>query len=152
MLIPNLETFLQQILFNVLSTRPFTYPVWYWNSILSTNTITTMRYIWDYAINLMDEIGNPLSQPGPRFTNSFSIAIEIRWKFLLTLISILTQWSLQFFVHGKPAVLSWHVQKFVRSDGQQRNHSKVKFPSNLNCGQKYLVKRAPVVITKEGIC
>ena len=77
MLIPNLERFSQQILVNVLSTRPFTYPLWYWNVILSTNTMTTMRYIWDYAINLMDEIGNPLSQPGLRFTNCFSIAIEI---------------------------------------------------------------------------
>ena len=51
--------------------------------------------------------------PGPRFTNGFSIAIQIRWKFRFTLISILIQWSLQNFVHGTTAVLSWHVQKFV---------------------------------------
>ena len=50
---------------------------------------------------------------GPRFTNSFSIAIQIPWKFCFTLTSILIQWSLQNFVHGKTAVLSWHVQKFV---------------------------------------
>ena len=50
---------------------------------------------------------------GPRFTNGFSIAIQIRWKFRFTLISILIQWSLQNFVHGTTAVLSWHVQKFV---------------------------------------
>ena len=50
---------------------------------------------------------------GPRFTNGFSIAIQIRWKFRLTLNSILIQWSLQNCVHGTTAVLSWHVQKFV---------------------------------------
>ena len=52
-------------------------------------------------------------RPGPRFTNGFSIAIQIRWKFRITLILILIQWSLQNFVHGTTAVLSWHVQKFV---------------------------------------
>ena len=31
---------------------------------------------------------------GPRFTNGFSIAIQIRWKFRSTLTSILIQWSL----------------------------------------------------------
>ena len=51
--------------------------------------------------------------PGPRFTNDFSIAVQIRWKFRFTLISILIQWSLQNFVHGTTAVLSWHVQTFV---------------------------------------
>ena len=53
------------------------------------------------------------SGAGPRFTNGFFIAIQIRWKFRFTLISILIQWSLQNFVHGTTAVLSWHVQKFV---------------------------------------
>ena len=50
---------------------------------------------------------------GPRFTHGFSIAIEIRWKFRFTLLSILIQWSQQNFVHGTTAVLSWHVKKFV---------------------------------------
>ena len=50
---------------------------------------------------------------GSRFTNGFSIAIQIRWKFRFTLTSILIQWSLQNFAHGTTAVLSWHVQKFV---------------------------------------
>ena len=45
--------------------------------------------------------------------NGFSIAIQIRWKFRFSVISILIQWSLQNFVHGTTAVLSWHVQKFV---------------------------------------
>ena len=50
---------------------------------------------------------------GPRFTNGFSIAIQIRWKFRFTLTSTLIPWSLQNFVHGTTAVLSWHVQKIV---------------------------------------
>ena len=50
---------------------------------------------------------------GPRFTNGFFIAIQIQWKVRFTLISISIQWSLQTFVHGTTAVLSWHVQKFV---------------------------------------
>ena len=53
------------------------------------------------------------TRPGPRFTNGFSIAIQTRWKFRSTLTSILIQWSLQNFVHGTTAVLSWHVQIFV---------------------------------------
>ena len=47
------------------------------------------------------------------FTNGFSIAIQIRWKFRCTLISILIQWSLRNFAHGTTAVLSWHVQNIV---------------------------------------
>ena len=50
---------------------------------------------------------------GARFTNGFSTAIQIRWKFRFTLTSILIQWSLRNFVHGTTAVLLWHVQKFV---------------------------------------
>ena len=50
---------------------------------------------------------------GPRFTNGFSIAIQIRWKFRFALTSILIKWSLPNFLHGTTAVLSWHVQKFA---------------------------------------
>ena len=53
------------------------------------------------------------SSTGPRFTNTFSIAFQIRWKFRFTLISSLIEWWLQNFVHGMTAVLSWHVQKIV---------------------------------------
>ena len=38
--------------------------------------------------------------PGPCFTNSFSTAIQIQWKFRFTFTSILIQWLLQNFVHG----------------------------------------------------
>ena len=54
-----------------------------------------------------------VTQVGPRLTNGFSIAIQIRWKFCFTLTSTLIRWSLQNFVHGTTAVLSWHVQKCV---------------------------------------
>ena len=85
------------------------------------------------------------SGSGPRFTSGFSIAINsIRWKFRFTLTSSLIQRSLQNYVHGTTAVLSWYVQKLLlRSDGQRRNYSKAKFPSNLNYGQKKLMKRPP---------
>ena len=53
------------------------------------------------------------SKSGARFTNGISIAIQIRWKFRFTPTSILIQWSLQNFVHGTTAELSWHVQKFL---------------------------------------
>ena len=48
-----------------------------------------------------------------RFTNDFSIAIQIQWKFHFTLTLILTLRSLQNFAHDTTAGLSWHVQKFV---------------------------------------
>ena len=53
----------------------------------------------------------------------FSIAIQTQWKFSFTLISILIQW--------------------LRSDGQQWNYGKVKFPSNLNCRQKNSSESGP---------
>ena len=48
-------------------------------------------------------------------------------------------------------VCTWHdscavvacAKNLLRSDGQQRIYSKAMFPSNLNCGKKSLVKRAP---------
>ena len=83
--------------------------------------------------------------PGARFTNGFSITIKIRWKFCFTLTPILTQWSLQNFVHGTTAVLSWHVmcKHLLRSDGQQRSYGKAKLPSNLNCRQKNVSETGP---------
>ena len=67
----------------------------------------------DYRTHSKQTVKNNEHGSGPRFTNSFSIAIQIRWKCRFTLISILIQWSLRNFVHGTTAVLSWHVQKFV---------------------------------------
>ena len=68
---------------------------------------------------------------GPRYAKDFSIVIQIRWKFRFTLISILIQWSLQNFVHDN----FLYVENVLRSDEQQRNYSKAKFPSNLKCGK-----------------
>ena len=44
---------------------------------------------------------------------------------------------------------TWHdscrgmCKNLLRSDGQQRNYSKAKFPSNLNCGQKIVSETGP---------
>ena len=83
--------------------------------------IFTLLLTWNDALqsgNLCPQTSRPLCDdieigPGPRYTNGFSIGIQIRWKFRFALTSILIQWSLQNFVHGTTAVLSWHVQKFV---------------------------------------
>ena len=50
---------------------------------------------------------------GAHFTNDFSIAFQIRWKFHAALIASLLKWSLWNFVHGTIAMLSWHVQNLV---------------------------------------
>ena len=57
------------------------------------------------------QVATPLSMvilPGDRFTNGVSIGIQIRWIFFrFTLTSILTQRSLQNFVHDRTAVIWW---------------------------------------------
>ena len=63
--------------------------------------------------SLVREATEDRPTPGARFTKGFSIAIQIRLKFRFTITSILIQWSLQNFVHGTTALLSWHVQKCV---------------------------------------
>ena len=45
-----------------------------------------------------------------------SNSIELMFRF--TLISILKKWSLQSIVHGTTTVLSWHVQKMLRSEAR----------------------------------
>ena len=106
--------------------------VWYhWISLycfINTNGFHTEVLTWKVALLMgtcMSDtmvtdcycrdawVVSPLSATGPRFTNGFSIAIQIRWKFRFTLTSTPLPWSLQNFVHGTTAVLSWHVQKFV---------------------------------------
>ena len=79
-----------------------------------------------------------------RFTNGFSIAIQIRWQFRFTLTSILIQWSLQNCVHGTTAVLSWHVQKFVAIlwPATELWQGEVSIEFELRA-KKTLVKRAP---------
>ena len=83
-------------------------------------------------------------RPGARFTNGFSISIQIRRKFRFTLTSVSTQWSLHKILYMARHLCCRGMCKiFLPSDGQQRSYGKAKFPSNLNCGQKTLVKRAP---------
>ena len=101
--------------------------VLYNESVLANHIFTNVAIVTSYTIKIWFSISKkcistlrtndacirqPIS-PGARFTNVFSIAIQIRWKYRFTLTSILIQWSLQKFVHGTTAVLSWHVQKIV---------------------------------------
>ena len=74
---------------------------------------TSNIQLWCVVIFVASLNKFPHHAPGARFTNGFCITIQIRWKFRFTLTSILIQWTLQNFVHGTAAVLSWHVQKFV---------------------------------------
>ena len=53
------------------------------------------------------------SRSGPPFTNDFSIAIQIWWKFHFAITLIFTRRSVQNFAHVMTAVLSWHVQNLV---------------------------------------
>ena len=66
------------------------------------------------------------------FTNLFLIAIVIRRKFRFALTSILSKRSLQNFAHDTTPVLSWHMERFVVSDGQWLHKNEAKFPSNWN--------------------
>ena len=56
--------------------------------------------------------------PGPRFTNGFSVAIKIRWKFRFTLISILIQWLLQILYMARELCCQGMCKNFLRFDGQ----------------------------------
>ena len=40
----------------------------------------------------------------------------------------------------------------LRSDGQQRNYGKAKFPSNLNCGQKNVSETGPCIKWWHWVC
>ena len=77
-------------------------------------------------------------QSGTHFNNDISAAIQIRWKFHFTLASILVQWSLQNFVHGTTALLSWHVQQYFAILWPTKELQQGEFPSNLNCGQQII--------------
>ena len=46
------------------------------------------------------------------------------------------KWSLKTFVRDTTAMLSWYVQKMLRSDDQETIYSTMKFPSQLNCDWK----------------
>ena len=90
-------------------------------------------------------------QIGPRFTNGFSIAIQIRWKCRFTLISILIQWSLQNFVHGTKAVLVVACAKICCDlMASNRITARRNFRRIWIAGKKWLVKRAPGLQSKDG--
>ena len=85
---------------------------------------------------VVDSIIQVKCGPRPRFTNGFSIAIQIRWKFRFTLTSILIQWLPQLCCRGMCKKLLW-------SDRQQWNYGNAKFPSNLNCGKNTVSETGP---------
>ena len=55
-------------------------------------------------------------------------------------------WLLQNFAHAMTALLSWHVQRFVWSDGLWLNYSEMKFSLNLKFEQKTVSEMGPSVI------
>ena len=81
----------------------------------------------------VSQSSQPRLNQGAHFTDVFSIAIQIRRKCCFALNTILTRWSPQNFAHDMTAVLSWHVQNLLQSDGQLLDYSKAKSPLNLNC-------------------
>ena len=50
---------------------------------------------------------------GTRFTKDFLLAIQIRWRVRITVISLLAIRSQQILAHATTAQLSCHVQNFV---------------------------------------
>ena len=50
---------------------------------------------------------------GTRFTNDFLLAIQIRWKVRITVISLLAIRSQQILAHATTAQQSCHEQNFV---------------------------------------
>ena len=90
-----------------------------------------------------DVVGASAGGAGHRFTNGFSIAFQIRLKFRFTFTSILIPWSLQNFVHARQLCCCGMCKNLLRSDGQQQNYSKAKFPSNFDCGQKIVSETGP---------
>ena len=78
---------------------------------------------------------NHQNRTGSRFTNGFSIAIQIRWKFRFTLTSNLKQFSLQNFVHGntvcKFVAIWWPATELKQDEFSVEFELRAK-----KCGQK----------------
>ena len=113
-----------------------------WTSMMK-HAFVWLKWVINNVAVVRSEALPVATRPGARFINGFSIAIQIRWKFRVTLTSILIQWSLQNFYMARQLYCRGMYTNVLRSDGQQRSYGKAKFPSNLNCGKKTLVKRAP---------
>ena len=93
-------------------------------------------WYWYCECILLMSTSNAL--PGAHFTNVFSIAIQIRWKFRFTLTSILIQWLLQNFVHGTTGAKI--CCNLMASKGIMAMQS---FHRIWIAGKRMLVKRAP---------
>ena len=64
-------------------------------------------------------------------------------KIMFVTIQILIEWLLKKIAHDMTAMLSWHVQKCIAIWWQNLNHSKMKFPLNLNCNAKIVSEMGP---------
>ena len=89
-----------------------------WNLSVEMKCVSSNQtHIWDYnAIiwwsNSID-ICTVSAEWRAHFTNNFSTAIQIPWKFHFALMQISMNWLLENFAHYMAAVLWCHVKKIV---------------------------------------
>ena len=108
----------------LLRWRCGVYKVWHISDIFITNIKQkTCWFSLVFHVDWYKLTSRPSEANSGTYANIYLGPISLtafpsRWKFRFTLISILIQWSLQNFVHGTTAVLSWHVQNLLRSNGQ----------------------------------
>ena len=93
--------------------------------------------------SLNDVIGQFCSRSGPRFTNSFSIAIQIDGNFVSLSSRLLYSDPYKIFYKARQLCCRGTCKNLLRSDGEQRNYSKANFRSNLNCRQKIVSETGP---------
>ena len=82
---------------------------------------------------------------GAKFTNVFSVAIQIQWNLRFTLTSIQTQQLLQNFVQETIAVLSWHMKKFVAIQWPLIELLQGKVSIKVELQAKKLTEKGPLV-------
>ena len=114
-----------------------------WSGLIKA--ASSLSWYWQWLAGAGLSCEKPVTWPGARFTNSFSIAIQIRWKFCFTLTSILIAWWLSKFCtwHDSCAVVACAkiCCDLMASNGITIRRS---FHRIWTAGKKSLVKRAPV--------
>ena len=124
--------------------------MWFYQVLLATNQHwfrTGTVQAWCQTDNkLLSK--QMMTWTGARFTNGFSIAIQIRWQFRFTLTSILIQWSLQKFCtwHDSCAVVTC-AKYCCDLMASNRVMARRGFHRIWIAGKKTLVKRASVSLT-----
>ena len=73
--------------------------------VMSRNICLHNESIWQLSVRFWTG-----SRASECFTNNFSMAIQIRWKFHVVVIQFWGNKSLQIFAHAMTAELSWHKQ------------------------------------------